>query len=186
MTEKELMELGLTEELAKKVIGKYENMIPKSRLDEETQAKKELESQLKDRDKQLEDLSKNNADNEVLKKQILDLQAANNAKEKEYQENLAKIKLDNALEIALTNAGSKNNKAVKALLNMENIKLDNDKLFGFDEQLAELKKSNDFLFEVKEQKVTTPAGTTPGASNGGNQGSPISLSGALAGIYNKN
>lgn len=186
MTEKELIELGLTEELAKKVMGKYENMIPKSRLDEETQAKKDLEVQLKERDKQLEELSKNNADNEALKKQIVDLQAANSAKEKEYQENLTKLKLDNALELALTNAGSKNNKAVKALLNMENIKLDNDKLFGFDEQLAELKKSNDFLFEVKEQKVTTPAGTTPGAANGDNQGSPISLSGALAEIYNKN
>lgn len=183
MTIKELLELGLSQELAEKVLGKYENMIPKSRLDETISERDNLKTQLAERNKQLEELSKSNANNEELKKQIAELQTFNTTKEKEYQENITKIKLDNALELALTGVGSRNNKAVRALLNMENIKLDNDKLFGFDEQIVDLKKNNDFLFKSEENPK--PSGVNPANPSGGRVETKVTLGSALAGIYGK-
>ena len=57
----------VTEKLGdKKIMVDDGNFIPKSRFDQVNQAKKELEVQLKDRDTQLADLSKNNKDNEVI------------------------------------------------------------------------------------------------------------------------
>ena len=120
-----------------------------------------------------------------LKKQITELQEKNQASEKEYQETLAKIKLDNALELALTSAGAKNNIAVKALLKMENIKMDNDKVIGLTEQIEELKKTSDYLFKVEEKAPEVPVGTTPAnPNNGGSQaGAKVTLGSALSSFY---
>ena len=104
------------------------------------------------------------------------------------QETLAKIKLDNALELALTTAGARNNLAVKALLKMENIKMDNDKVIGLTEQIEELKKTSDYLFKVEDKTPPAPTGTTPANPNGsGNPAEPkITLGSALGAIYNNN
>lgn len=181
MTKEELIKLGLTEEQATKVFENYGHMVPKGRFNEEVEEKNELKKQLGERDIQLAELSKNNANNEELKKQIAQLQADNTAKEAEYNANISKIKLDNALEQALTGSGSKNNKALKALLDMEKVKLDGDKLLGLEEQLTEIKKANDYLFNIKEEKPTLPTGITPpSGSPGTNPTTTTSLSGAIA------
>ena len=86
-----------------------------------------------------------------MKKQIEDMQSANKVKEKEYADSIAKLKLDNAVDLALLGAGAKNNKAVKALLNLEKAVIGADgKVAGLDEQLTALKKAEDssFLFET--------------------------------------
>ena len=186
MNKDELIKLGLTEEQAMKLIEKYGNMIPQSRFNEVVEEKNKLKADLTERDKQLSELQKNNSSNEELKKQITELQEKNQASEKEYQETLAKIKLDNALELALTSAGAKNNIAVKALLKMDNIKMDNDKVIGLTEQIEELKKTSDYLFKIEEKAPEVPAGKTP--ANPNNDGNPvepkITLGSALGKIYN--
>ncbi len=195
MKKEDLIKLGLTEEMATKVVENYGHMIPKGRFDEEVEEKNNLKSQLEERNKQLEErdkqlaeLSKNNADNEELKKQIAQLQADNKAKEDEYNENISKLKLDNALDKALTGAGSKNNTALKALLNLENIKLDGENLIGLNEQLEAVKKDNDYLFESEEKEPGAPAGTTPkNAGDGTNPPAKMTLGSAIAAAYgNKN
>lgn len=185
MNKDELIKLGLTEEQAMKLIEKYGNMIPQSRFNEVVEEKNKLKADLTERDKQLSELQKNNSSNEELKKQITELQEKNQASEKEYQETLAKIKLDNALELALTSAGAKNNIAVKALLKMENIKMDNDKVIGLTEQIEELKKTSDYLFKVEEKAPEVPVGTTPAnPNNGGSQaGAKVTLGSALSSFY---
>ena len=73
--------------------------------------------------------------------------------EDKYNKDISSMKLENALEMALVNGKAKNTKAVKALLNLDDIKLDGDKLLGLDTQIETLKKDNAFLFdEVKEDK----------------------------------
>ena len=187
MTKEKLIELGLTEELATKVIENFGEMIPQGRFTEVVEEKNNYKKQLEERDKQLSELQKNNSNNEELKAQIEKLQAENKANQENYETNIARLKLDNALDNALNLAGSKNNIAIKALLKMDNIKLDGDKLIGFDEQVAELKKNADYLFKVEETKTPAPAGTTP--SNGNTGTAPtsenITLAGALAKEYNK-
>jgi hypothetical protein len=71
-----------------------------------------------------------------------------------YDADLSKARLESALEIALVTEKGKNTKAIKALLDIEKIKLDGDKLLGLDSQLEALKKSDAYLFEDEEKKET--------------------------------
>ena len=138
-----------TEKLGdKKIMADDGNFIPKSRFDQVNQAKKELEVQLKDRDTQLADLSKNNKDNENLLNQIKDLQALNKQTTTDYENKINQMQFDYALDGALTNAKSKNNKALKALLDMNSIKYQEGKFEGLQEQIEALQKDASYLFDL--------------------------------------
>ena len=157
----------VTEKLGdKKIMVDDGNFIPKSRFDQVNQAKKELEVQLKDRDTQLADLSKNNKDNEALLNQIKDLQALNKQTTTDYENKINQIQFDYALDGALTNAKSKNNKALKALLDMNSIKYQEGKFEGLQEQIEALQKDASYLFDLN----TAPA-NTGGLGNFGRSGS---------------
>lgn len=79
-----------------------------------------------------------------------------------YDADLSAAKLSSAVELALTGAKAKNLTAAKALLKMDAIKLDGDKVIGLDDQLKAIAKENPFLFGDPEQNPPPP---TPG--NGG-------------------
>lgn len=151
MKKEDLIKLGLTEEQAEKVAEAFteelKGFIPKSRFDEVNEAKKRLQEDLKKRDEQLEELKK--IDAEELKAEITRLQEENKQTQKQYEKELNKIKLENAIEKALIAAKAKNIKAVKALLDLEKIKLDGEDLIGLKEQLDNLQKAEDskFLFD---------------------------------------
>lgn len=146
----------VTEKLGdKKIMVDDGNFIPKSRFDQVNQAKKELEVQLKDRDTQLADLSKNNKDNEALLNQIKDLQALNKQTTTDYENKINQMQFDYALDGALTNAKSKNNKALKALLDMNSIKYQEGKLEGLQEQIEALQKDASYLFDLNTAPTNT-------------------------------
>ncbi|MGU9008450.1 phage scaffolding protein, partial [Clostridium perfringens] len=75
--------------LSEEIRKQYENIdlvdsskyVEKSKFDEVKQAKKQLETDIKDRDTQLEDLKKSAGDNAALKQQIESLQADNKKKD---------------------------------------------------------------------------------------------------------
>jgi len=67
--------------------------------------------------------------------------------EKKYNDDINALKLNSALEAALVGAKVRDAKAVKPFLNLELIKLDGDKLLGFEEQLKSVKETKGFLFE---------------------------------------
>lgn len=164
MTKEQLIALGLGEELALKVAGEskkeLEGYVERAKYLELETEKNQLAESNKSLTKNLEEVKKNVGDNEELKKQISDMQEAQKAKDKEYADNIEKIRLDNALDIALMSTGAKNNKAVKALLNLDGAKIGEDgKVVGLDEQLNALKSAADssFLFEVTQ----TPKGGNP-------------------------
>lgn len=66
---------------------------------------------------------------------------------KALQEQIGKAKLDGALEAALAGSRARSTKAVRALLDMERVKLDGDTLIGLEDQLKALKASDPYLFE---------------------------------------
>lgn len=135
MNKEELLALGLTEEQAEKVLAETER----------------LQKTLKERDKQLEGLKKASGDNAELQSQIADLQQQNAEQQKAHKAELAQLKLDNAIDNALTAAGAKNLKAVRALLDMEKLQLGDDgKLTGWPEQLEALQKSDGYLFAAQQ------------------------------------
>jgi len=173
MNKEDLLKLGLTEEQAEKVLSanteQLKGFIPKARFDEVNNAKKQAEKDLSERDKQLETLKNSTGDVETLKNTIKQLQNENKATKEQYEANISKIKLENAIDNALGNAKAKNSKAVRALLDMEKIKFENDNLSGLNEQIEALKEAEDskFLFEeIKEPAKPSFSGVEPGASTG--------------------
>lgn len=139
---------------------------PKERFDAVNNEKKELKSQLDERDQQLTALQKQAKGNEELQKEIEQLQEKNKKVSEEYQQKLEKQAFDFALESALRDAKAKNIKAVKANLNVDGLKLSDDKVIGLDEQLAALKESDGYLFETENDSPPGLAGRQPhGTSN---------------------
>ena len=165
LTKEQLIALGAPEELATKIAGEsakeLAGYVEKSKYSEIEIVKNQLEEGNKTLTKQLEEIKKSTGDNAELKKQIEEMQTANKAKEKEYADSIAKLKLDNAVDLALLGAGAKNSKAVKALLSLEKAVIGDDgKVVGLDEQLKTLMKAEDSSFLFDKQKITgvTPTG----------------------------
>lgn len=167
MKKEELIKLGLDEETAKKVEAasteELKGYVEKTKYSELETVKNQLEESNKTVNKQLEDLKKNTGDAEALKAEIQKMQDENKSKETEYANNIKKLKVDNAVELALIGAKAKNIKAVKALLNLENLEIGEDgKVKGLEDQIKNLTKDEGtaFLFEA-ESKTETPKGTDP-------------------------
>ena len=166
---KELLGELYTGEIAK-LIGDKElavvndgSWIPRAKLNEVSNEVKELKKQLEDRDKQLKDLEGKAAGNEELKAALQEAQEANKTAAEEWEAKTAKMQLDFAVERALAKAKARNPKAVKALLDMEVVKLDGEQVLGLEEQLKKLKESDAYLFGEtgKVGSGTNP----PGAGN---------------------
>jgi hypothetical protein len=143
------------------------HFIPKDKYNEVAEAKKKLEADLQGRDAQLEQLKSAAGNSEELKKQIEQLQADNKKASEEWQAKVAQMQLDFAIEKALAAAKAKNPKAVKALLDLEKVKLDGEQLLGLDDQLKELQKSDAYLFgeSGKVGSGTNPPGVGTGEAN---------------------
>lgn len=83
---------------------------------------------------------------------------------KDAEARVAAVQFDTALDTALTAAKAKNPKTVRALLNMDGLKLSDGQIVGLKEQLEAIQKDNDFLFtsDTQPPKFTKP-GTPPPA-----------------------
>lgn len=168
-----------TEEIEKKIsqeIGK--NFVSKADFNSKNEALKNLEAQVRERDAQLETLKKSTGDAAALQEQIATLQTQNAETKKAYETELARVRLDGAVEAALTAAGAKNNTAVKALLAdfLKNAKLDDSgAVKGLTAEIEALAKSDAtaFLFnaadgneqrQFKGMQPDTAGGKTPPAT----------------------
>lgn len=174
MTRKQLEDLGLSKEQADAIIKINGDDIENAKSVSSAELKNMqtevdgLKGQVKDRDKQLETLKASAGDNEALTKQIADLQKANTDAAAAHESEMNKLKIDFAVEKALTSAGAKNLKAVRALLELEDAKFDKEgNVKGLAEQIEKLTSGDDtkFLFnEVQQQNQNTFKGFQPGAS----------------------
>lgn len=106
-----------------------------------------LNEQLKTANTTINDLKKSNKDNEELQTKVTDYET----KVKDYEKKIQDMQFNYALEGALKGANVRNTKAVKALLNLENVKLDGESLIGLSEQIEALQKSDSYLFAEEQQ-----------------------------------
>ena len=146
------------------------SFIPKEKFNEKNTELKELKNQLKERDEQLEELSGKAKGNEELTNQIESLKEENKKKTEELQNKLDQTTFDFLLEKDLMSAKAINPKAVKALLDLETIKRDGEKLIGLEEQRAKHKESdaNQFNNET-EPEPPKPNRFTPGPTQKNNR-----------------
>lgn len=194
MTKEDLIKLGLDDAVAVKVAAasteELKAFVAKSQYEEAVEAKKTLDAQIKDRDKQLETLKKSTGDAEALKAEIAKLQDANKTAKAEYEEQVRQLKIDNAVESALTAAKAKNLKAVRALLDLGKAELDDTGVKGLQDQIKKLAEAEDtkFLFESSGQvRLAKPQanifGMKPAAGADKPQGAE-SLGASFAAQYN--
>ena len=170
MTKEQLIEMGLTEEQADKVLAAHKEVlagfIPKARFDEVNETKKDLEQQIQERDNQLKDLQGKVKGNEELEKTIKELQEANKATKEQYEDKIKDMTITAAIQSKLTDA-----KYPDLLLT----KFDRSKLsiaedgtvLGIDEQLTTLKEQYKDLFkpDLKGREPNNIGGTPPGTKN---------------------
>lgn len=176
MKKEDLISLGLSDEQAQKVMGAFEGYVEKTRFDEVSEENKTLKASVADRDKQLETLKKSSGDNAELKKQIEALQQQNAEQKKLHDAEMSQLRLDNAVDSALSAAGAKNSKAVRALIDISKVKLGDDgKLTGWDDIISAVQKSDPYLFESKQNQVTFK-GYQPGQSGDVKPGAGIDAS----------
>ena len=154
MTKEKLLEWGLTEEQATKVMeGLNGSFVTKARFNEVNTELTTAKNTIKERDTQLETLKKASGDTKALQDQITQLQADNKQKDKNHANEIKALKISNAVDVALTNAKAKNNTAVKALLAafLEKAELaDDGTVKGLDDEIGKLTKGEDtaFLFDT--------------------------------------
>lgn len=122
------------------------DFIPISKFNEVNDAKKEAEKQLQERDKQLDQLQKSVKGNEELTKQINDLKEANTKAQEEYNAKVLEIQKSYELDKVLTSSGARNSSALKGMLDLSKCEFKEGKYTGLEEQIAQLKKDNDWLF----------------------------------------
>lgn len=140
MERKFLEDLGIAKEVIDKVMEEHGKSVQEEQdktksKDAELSATKKTLEELQGKVKEFE-----GKDPKEMEKALTDLQ-------KQHEGELSKLKLNSALELALAKSKAKRPEAVQALLDMDAIKLDGDKLLGFDDQITKLKESDAYLFE---------------------------------------
>lgn len=148
------------------------SLVPASKHEEEKRLRAAAEQTVAERDQQIEALSK--IDAEGLQAEIERLKGENISAKAAYEKQIATIKLDSALDSAISAARGKNAIAVKALItNRDKLKLKDDgTVDGLD--LNAIKTAAPYLFDQIETK---PEGDAPaGGSSGGGGKSPEEMS----------
>jgi len=129
------------------VIELQENHIPKGRFDEVNGQVKDYKSQVAERDKQLADLMPKVKGHDELSKQLADLSELNKKTVSEYEGKIAKRERDYLLTDVLKSQKARNPKAIMPFIDESKLVVKDGKIEGLDDQLAELRKTDSYLFD---------------------------------------
>lgn len=161
MNKDDLKKLGIEDDdLIQKIIVLHGKDIEahKTSLTEANTTIDNLKQQLTDANKQIESFK--GMDVEGIKKAADEWKTKAETAEQEAQKQIQALKFDHALDQALAGAKARNPKAVRALLEVENLKLNeaDGSIIGLEDQLKKVKESNDFLFESDNPDPKVVAG----------------------------
>jgi len=166
MDKKTLLEMGLTEEQATKILQTLkEQYVVKATIDEKDVEITNLKKQVEERDDQIKSLEKFEGDNEQLKAKLDEMKTTNDAKTEEYNKTLLLERKKSAIRFALLEdeGGKPHDVAMVAgMFNLDNINLNEDGTIanGFKEQNENLRKEKAFLFNTTKPG-TKKFGSTP-------------------------
>ncbi len=162
---------GYTEDIESKIaqeIGK--GFVSKADFNAVKTQQKKLEDDLKTRDTQLEELKKATGTAEELTAQIAALQEQNRKDKQAHEAEVARIRLDAAVDKALTESGARNNIAVKALLAafLKDAKVGEDgSVKGLAAEIETLAKGESTSFLFDNTKGAVIKGMNPGEAGDG-------------------
>lgn len=162
---------GYTEDIESKIaqeIGK--GFVSKVDFNAVKTQQKKLEDDLKTRDTQLEELKKATGTADELTAQIAALQEQNRKDKQAHEAEVARIRLDAAVDKALTESGARNNIAVKALLAafLKDAKVGEDgSVKGLAAEIETLAKGESTSFLFDNTKGAVIKGMKPGEAGDG-------------------
>lgn len=191
MKREELKELGLTDEQIGSIMALHGVTVNElnSRVSTAEQQAAQYQEQLEKNQNELNDFKANAKGNEDLTKQLEDLQSRFDEIKTSSEQQIADLKKSSAIDLALTQAGAKNIKAAKALLDSESLELTDEGLKGLYDQLAALKESDGYLFGQSEQVPPNPDGKKATFSGNASSGQNVEedvFAKALGVLPNKN
>ena len=143
-----------------------DNYVEKAKFDEAATAKSNLETQIKERDKQLETLKKTAGDKEKLEATIKQLQEDNKSAKTKYETDLKNLRIDSAVKLKLSGTAQDVDIVASLIDKTKLIVSDDGTVTGLDEQINPLKTSKPFLF--KDVKLQKNKNYEPAGGNGGN------------------
>lgn len=141
-----------------------QKMIPYARFKEVNDQTKDFKAQIEARDNQLKELEQKTKGNEELSNQIKKLQEENEKTKSDYEIKIKQTNLDYTVDKILSENKVRNSKAVKALIDFENLGEDYSNL---GEQVKSLKESDPYLFEVEQEPAPRKGGFDPLPPKGG-------------------
>lgn len=162
---------GYTEDIESKIaqeIGK--GFVSKADFNAVKTQQKKLEDDLKTRDTQLEELKKATGTADELTAQIAALQEQNRKDKQAHEAEVARIRLDAAVDKVLTESGARNNIAVKALLAafLKDAKVGEDgSVKGLAAEIETLAKGESTSFLFDNTKGAVIKGMKPGEAGDG-------------------
>ena len=164
--EEYIASLNLSDEAKKKATEGLKNFlkdnyVEKAKFDEATTAKSNLETQIKERDKQLETLKKTAGDKEKFESTIKQLQEENKSSKIKYEQDLKNLRIDSAVKLKLTNTAQDVDIVASLIDKTKLIVGDDGSVTGLDEQINPLKQSKPFLFKSDKQRYEPKDGGNP-------------------------
>ena len=121
-----------------------------------------LEEQITERDTDLKALREQLKDHEGANTELESLQSKYDEETQKLQSQLEQNKKMNEIRLAINKSGARNEKAILALLDLEEVKVNDDGVQGLKEQIDSIKESDNYLFEsVENKKPNIVAGGNP-------------------------
>lgn len=167
--------LNLDGEAKKKATESLKNLlkdsyVEKTKFDEAAAAKSNLETQIKERDKQLDTLKKTAGDKEKLEATIKQLQEDNKSAKTKYETDLKNLRIDSAVKLKLSGTAQDVDIVASLIDKTKLIVGDDGSVTGLDEQINPLKQSKPFLFKEIKSKG---GNYDPAGGAGGNTVNPF-------------
>lgn len=176
MKRKFLEEMGLTKEQVDSIMAENGNDIEAAKGELE-QTKAELEqtkTQLQEANTTIDGFK----DYDQVKGQVEEYKTKYETSKAEYEAKIADMQFGTSLETAITAAGGRNAKAIKALLDVDTLKSSKDQTTDIKAAIEACQKENGYLFGITEP-INNPVASTGGAGAGGVDSNTAALRAAM-------
>lgn len=150
MKREDLKALGLEDEQIGSIMALHGQTVNElnGKLTGAQQEVEQFKTQLATNQTELDSLKESAKGNDDLTKQLTDLQAAFDTSKAESATKISELQKQSAIDLAITQSGARNVKAVKALLDSSSLELtDNGEVKGLDKALETVRSENDYLFQ---------------------------------------
>lgn len=152
MKREDLKALGFEDEVIDKVMALHGKSVTElnTKVATAEQQATQYQEQLQANQTELDTLKESAKGNEELTQQLNDLQAKYDTASAESNSNLSKAQKEYAIKLALKDANALDENIILGLLDKDTIKMAENGLQGFTEQLETLQTDKSFLFAQKE------------------------------------